>query len=380
MPLTALQPELFMERDNRPLAAPGEVNRRSMPIEQLARMAVLALLLLACWAVLSPFSSAILFAMVVAISTWPAYRWLLGVLRGRKTIASLLACIGVALLVIVPVTLLIRSLQDGAEWLLTLLSGWDTQAGFQLPGWIQRLPVLGSAIDKWWRGVGGNGGSVLLGQLIDPARRLALASGKAFGSGLAQTALAAVLLFFMYRDGEILSARLIVVADHLGGRYARTLLATAQRTVVGVMLSIVGTALAQAAVATIGFTIAGVPNALLLGALTFVLSMAPIGPPIIWGGASFWLWEQGRWGMAIFMAIYGMLGISSVDNVIKPFLISRSSHLPFALTFMGVIGGALAFGVPGVFVGPVVLALAINLLTLTLFEPAAAEGVATEGR
>jgi predicted PurR-regulated permease PerM len=98
----------------------------------------------------------------------------------------------------------------------------------------------------------------------------------------------------------------------------------------------------------------------LLGALTFALSIVPVGPPLIWGGASIWLFEQAQTGWSLFMLVYGVAGISSIDNVLKPILISRSSRLPFAATLIGVIGGVIAFGVPGVFLGPILLALAIE--------------------
>jgi predicted PurR-regulated permease PerM len=126
---------------------------------------------------------------------------------------------------------------------------------------------------------------------------------------------------------------------------------------------VVGAALAQASVATFGFYIAGIPNPMLLGALTFALSIVPVGPPLIWSGAALWLFEQSQTGWAVFMVIYGIFVISTIDNLLKPLLISRYSSLPFVLTLIGVIGGVVAFGVTGVILGPVALALALELLT-----------------
>jgi predicted PurR-regulated permease PerM len=170
-----------------------------------------------------------------------------------------------------------------------------------------------------------------------------------------------VLLFHLLRDGERLAQQVAATVAKIGGRRGGELLETAQRTVVGVMVSVLGTSLAQALVAALGFSIASIPNPPLLAALTFVLSMAPVGPPIIWGGATLWLMSQDQPGWAAFMGLYGLLGISSVDNLLKPFLISRSSHLPFVLTLFGVIGGVFAFGVVGAFLGPTLLALAVDL-------------------
>ena len=112
----------------------------------------------------------------------------------------------------------------------------------------------------------------------------------------------------------------------------------------------------------LGFVVAGVPGALVLGTATFFLSMIPVGPPLVWGGATLWLFYQGRPGWAIFMVVWGLLVISSVDNVVKPYLISRTASLPILLIALGVFGGALAFGFVGIFLGPVLLALALALL------------------
>src|SRR5581483_6705593 len=158
-----------------------------------------------------------------------------------------------------------------------------------------------------------------------------VASGKALGAGLLQIVIAAVLLYFLYRDGERLGRRSRALAGLLGGGYARRLLDRARDTITAIMSGVIGAALAQATVAVIGFAIAGVPNPFLLGALTFGLSIVPIGPPIVWGGAALWLLEESRTGWAVFMALYGLLGISTIDNVLKPLVISRSSRLPFAV-------------------------------------------------
>ena len=120
----------------------------------------------------------------------------------------------------------------------------------------------------------------------------------------------------------------------------------------------------MAVVAVIGFMIAGVPAALLLGVGTFFLSLVPIGPPLMWGGATVWLIFQGETGWAIFMFLWGLLIISSTDNIVKPFLISRSSNLPLLLIVLGVFGGVIAFGFIGVFIGPPVLAVGLTLMQL----------------
>jgi predicted PurR-regulated permease PerM len=129
----------------------------------------------------------------------------------------------------------------------------------------------------------------------------------------------------------------------------------------GVVYGLIGTALAQAAVALVGFLIAGVPGATLLAALTFVLSLVPMGPVLLWGGAAIWLYAQDQTGWAVFMALYGIFVISSVDNFIKPILMSRAGNLSMLLVVLGVFGGAIAFGFIGLFVGPALLAVGWNI-------------------
>jgi predicted PurR-regulated permease PerM len=242
------------------------------------------------------------------------------------------------------------------------------------------LPVLGPTLHAYWLelATGPDSFGALLKQLAGPMREFAIASGRVLGIGLFQFVLAVLVLYLLYRDGDRLLAHVRSMAERIGGPFAFELLLKAERSVVGVMVSVIGAGLAQAMVATLGFAIAGVPQPFLLGTLTFVLSLVPWGPVVIWAGAAVWLFRGGEPGWALFMLLYGWLGISSVDNLLKPFLISRSSHLPFALTIMGVVGGVLVFGVMGLFLGPTLLALAINLAAHWL-ERARAEPPAGDG-
>ena len=141
----------------------------------------------------------------------------------------------------------------------------------------------------------------------------------------------------------------------------------------GVIYGILGTAIAQALVAGLGFWIAGVPGAVLLSVLTFFFAVIPFGPPMIWIPAALWLFAQDKPGFGIFLALWGLLGISSVDNFLRPYLISQGSKMPFILIFCGVIGGALAFGLVGVFLGPTLLAVAFRLIEEWSSQPAELE-------
>lgn len=337
-----------------------EVERQEQRFRQLTRVTLGLLLAAGCWLVVQPFVPAILFSLVIAVSTWPAYARLL-VRVGNRPLASAIACVTVALLAILPATLLLLSVRDGVVWGLQLIQGWKADGGHP-PQWLLQLPAIGPAVQAWWMDSFGSGWGALLEEFAEPARRAALASGQTLINGALQSCIGLVLLYFLYVHGDSLGERVGSLARRFGDSQGIELLHKARSTMVGVMTSVVGAGLAQATVASIGFSLAGVPNPLLLGALTFVLSMIPIGPPLLWGGASLWLFRQGEPGWGLFMAIYGLVCISLVDNVMMPLLISRSAHLPFALTLIGVIGGVIAFGVVGVFLGPILLALAATIV------------------
>jgi predicted PurR-regulated permease PerM len=193
----------------------------------------------------------------------------------------------------------------------------------------------------------------------------------AIGRGALEVVLSVFLTFFIFRDGAAVADRLTTGVGRIAGERGKHLLDVAGRTVRGVVYGILGTALVQGVMAAIGFVIAGVPGAALLGLLTFFLSPIPVGPPLVWIPAVIWLYTQGSTGWAIFMLIWGM-AVSSVDNIVKPWLISQGSNMPFIVVFFGVIGGALAFGVVGVFLGPTLLAVSYRIIEEWSMVPPAA--------
>jgi predicted PurR-regulated permease PerM len=151
------------------------------------------------------------------------------------------------------------------------------------------------------------------------------------------------------------------MAGRVSGARGGRLLDVAAATVRGVIYGILGTAAAQGLMAGVGFLIAGVPGATLLGLLTFFLSIVPMGPPLVWIPASIWLFQRGSPAWGVFMLIWGV-GVSSIDNVVKPWIISRGSKMPFLLIFLGALGGALVFGLIGVFIGPTLLAVVYRII------------------
>ena len=346
--------------------------------EQYARAVAIALLALGCLLVLWPFLPAMCFAAILCLSTWPAFTWLRSRLRGSATLAALLFALGMLVAIALPVALATQSIITHSPQVVEAMRGFIDNGPPDLPKWIVGLPFVGSYIDTYWHAVLENREELLslARRLADPAKKLLFAAGSATGEGLFQILIAIFMAFFFYRDGDRAAALIRKGFERLAGSdHGMALLGTATMTVKGVVYGLIGTAIAQAFVALVGFLIAGVPGAFLLAALTFILSLVPMGPVLIWGGAAAWLYSQGQPGWAIFMVIYGAAVISSVDNFVKPILMSRAGGLSMLLVVLGVFGGALSFGFIGLFVGPVLLALAWSLTTSWLGAYSAREAL-----
>ena len=344
-------------------------------LRQYAQLAAIVIVIVSVYLVLHPFVPAILFAAVVCSSSWPLYIRLHKLLWGNATLAALVMSFLMVVLVIGPCLLLAISLSDNVAALVETVKAALDGGAVAAPAWLSSVPLVGDLAAQHWQRVSTSGESLAVQSkgLLEPTRVFVVGVGKFVGNGLIQMTLAVFIGFFFFRDGHALMAAVRKFLDRLAGDLAVELLATTQNTVTGVVHGIFGTALAQALVAVVGFLIAGVPAAWLLGVGTFFLSLIPVGPPLLWGGASVWLLMHGETGWAIFMALWGLLVISTIDNVVKPYLISRASKLPLLMIVLGVFGGVVAFGFIGVFIGPPVLAVGLMLLQLWIDRPADAD-------
>ncbi len=407
----------------------AEPTRRFWRTEPLLGGLALLLLLGGCFLVLKPFMTALMWAIILAYSLHPLQRTFTRWFRGSRTLAACLVTLTVAVLFAGPVVLIGVSLAQDGKDLALATRNWFMEAPETPPAWVTRVPVVGDEIEGYWtafaedrnrwieqldqevknpprakiaRDVGdglvgqerplplrnGLGDEtaegereyesphivVLLGRFLSWARIWLLSAAKAVGQGVTQVLISAFLAFFLLRDAPELSERLAVAVERLAGNRGRHLIKVAGDTVRGVIYGILGTAIVQALVAGFGFWIAGVPAVVLLSVLTFFFAVLPFGPPLIWLPAAFWLFAQNRMGYGIFMLLWGVLAISSVDNFLRPYLISQGSKMPFVLIFCGVIGGALAFGLVGVFLGPTLLAVAFRLI-----DEWSAGGIGDEG-
>jgi predicted PurR-regulated permease PerM len=350
------------------------IGKTQKQIEALLLIALVGLLAVGSFVVLLPFLSALLWASILCFSTWPLFERLVSWLGGRRALAASLMCLAVAALLVAPFIIVGASLADNIANLSRLLQGALANTAPTPPQWLTSLPLVGDKLAELWLSATTNAESLLQQArgALPVVSKWALTHGLALGHGVIQLVLSVFVAFFVYRDGVSLAERLATGVSRLAGTRGEALLKLAGGTVKGVVYGILGTALAQGILAGIGFMIAGVPGALLLGLLTFFLSVVPMGPPLLWIPAAIWLYYQGHPGMAIFLGLWGALVVSSVDNFLKPYLISQGAAMPFILVLFGVLGGLAAFGFLGVFLGPTLLAVAYSLLRDWTLKPVSA--------
>lgn len=324
--------------------------------------------------VLLPFASALLWAAILAYATWPLQARLVRLLGGRVGLAAGLATAILAMALLLPLVLVGRQIADAVTLVIDAVRQLLEVGMPPPPEWLFDLPTFGPQLVDAWNRLAEDVRDLpgLVQPWLATIRDLAIRAGLALGSGLFELSLSLTAVFFFLRDGPGLVEQTRRAAERILGERTEHLLEVAGATIRGVVYGFVGTAVVQGAVATIGFAVTGLPGALVLGVLTFFTGLLPaIGPPLVWLPLAGWLLVQGRPEAGLFLVAYGFFVISGIDNLIRPWLISRESNLSFLLTFLGVIGGAMAFGFLGIFIGPVLLALGRAVLADWIRQPPA---------
>jgi len=332
---------------------------------RLAVLIALAGLGLGSILVIWPFLTSLAWAAILVTSTWGIFKRLDQLMGNRRLLTATLMTLLVTVVLLGPISAVALALSGNISDLnATIVANFQDGLPEQVLTWTQHIPVFSGAIENYLQQFVHDKArfKAELQTLVAPLHGFALASGRAALQGVIDMALSVFFTFFFFLHGSSLVSKLSVFAKRLSGERGDSLITVAGETVHGVIYGVLGTAMAQGVLAAIGFAIAGVPSSVLLGLITFFLSVVPVGPPLVWGGVAFWLFQQNETGWAIFVFVWGFLLVSTVDNIIKPFIISRGSRLPFVVVFLGVLGGVLAFGVIGAFLGPVLLAVTYQLV------------------
>jgi predicted PurR-regulated permease PerM len=343
--------------------------------ERTIALSLIAILAFACLQITAPFLRAFTWAIIMAVSTWPLFLRLRQKLGERKKLAATMVAITLALAFLLPGVLLVTSLTDSIQSVAALATDLTTLKLPDLPSWVTGLPVVGERIDSVWQSARTDMGMEKLRPYIITATQWLLAEGAQLGLTLLEFVLAIVFTGILYVTGDSITALVKQFATRVGGESSLNLLSVAVQTIRSVAFGVIGTALIQAVLSVVSFVIAGVPGIAVLGLFCFVVAMLQIGTGLVWIPIAVWLVYQDQKGWATFIVVSGLL-INIMDNFIKPYLISRQgAGIPTILIFIGVLGGLIAWGFLGIFLGATLLAIGYTVLRSWLDQ---APSVATD--
>lgn len=358
-------------------------SERTRQIEQISGNIALAVILGGAIVVILPFLTPLLWAVILAVATKPVFDALRQRLGGRTGLAATILTLTFFALVALPVAYLGAKFADEVPLIFANVRAFFENGLPDPPAIIQSIPLVGPWLDETWRSFAHDSSKIIRG--LKPyagkiGERL-LGVGAATGGALLQILVSLLILFFLYTSADELGPRLARASHRLGGERGAQLLVVAEKTMRSVVYGVLGAAVAQGVLATIGMGIAGVPHFLLLGAACMLLALIPLGLIfLILLPAAGWLFYADSPGWGAFLLAWTFLVVGQVDNIVRPIIISRGANLPFSITLLGVIGGLGSAGILGIFVGPTVLGVAYNLLTNWSEERAAATGAqAAEG-
>ena len=339
------------------------VPERDLTRTTLGVLFIGALIVAALW-VLRPFLAPTIWATMIVVSTWPLMLWFEARLWRRRSLAVLVMSLLILMLLVVPLMLAIGTIVRHAD---DIVAQAAMISGFQLPPpppWVASLPMIGEKAAQLWAQAADTGSVGLLSKLLPYADDIAkwfVAQAGSVGLVFVQFLLTVVLAAVMYSGGEGAAMAVRRFGRRLAGVQGDNAVILAGQAIRGVALGVGVTAVLQAGLGGIGLAIAGVPFSGLLTAVMLLLCIAQLGPGLVMFPAVAWLYWSGDTGWGTFLLIWSSV-VVTMDNFVRPVLIKRGADLPLLLIFGGVIGGLLAFGLIGIFVGPVVLAVAYTLV------------------
>jgi predicted PurR-regulated permease PerM len=332
-------------------------------LRALTRRAVLALflggLLLLSYRVLHFFLVPVAWAGILAFVTWPIYSRLVRAAPSMPNLTALAMTVALAAAFVAPVIWLIAVLRTEVWAAYIMLRDESLLGHLKLPQFVLDLPWLGEQLQSLLERLATDRESLrrqILLWLEPRLGEIGVLAGN-ITHVVANMGIGLLTVFFFYRDGAVLAHQAGRVLRRFVGRRAQSYVDAIGDTTKAVVYGIVLTALAQGTLAGLGYWVAGMRAPALLGGITALIALVPFGTPFVWGGAGLWLLATGHTVEGIGLLVWGALVVSSVDNLIRPLVISSATRIPFLLVMFGVIGGLIAFGPVGLFLGPVVLAV-----------------------
>lgn len=347
------------------LVAPGEVTRIMLLVISVGLLIAGSL-----W-ILLPFLGALTWATMIVVATWPILLKVQRTAGGRRWVAVIVMTLVALAMFVVPLLAAVSTLFDAAARSPAVLHDLVDRGLGPPPAWVASLPGVGERISEQWAALAAGGPEAIV-EALRPYARSAAASVLALTGGagamLLQVLLTIVIAAILYAGGETAARGVLAFANRIGGQRAEDTMQLAAKAVRSVALGVLLTALIQSALAGIGLWAAGIPYPGLFTAIAFVLAVAQLGPLFVLAPAVIWLYWSGHAGWGTALLIWS-LPVIALDNILRPILIRRGVELPMLLIIAGVIGGLIAFGVIGLFVGPVVLAASYTLIRAWIAEP-----------
>lgn len=328
---------------------------------RLLVVAALTALFLMVYKVIAGFVVPVAWAGILAYVSWPWYTALRQRLPGRDQLSAVLMTSLLSVVLVLPLIWVVLMMDAEISLLYRQISARLAQGPVTLPPWLHNLPVLGNTLETFINNISGDP-EVRNGQLKAWAEvGLQHLGGIAdlVGKNIAKMVFAIFTLFFFYRDGDELLAQIRRVLYRGFGERIEPYLGAMGNTTRAVVTGLGLTAMIQGVLAGLGYWVGGVPSPVFLGMITTIVALIPFGPLLGWGGVVLWLLGTGHLLAAAGLGIWGIVVVSWVDNFVRPMLISKTSQIPFLLVLFGVLGGLGAFGMIGLFLGPVILALAM---------------------
>jgi len=324
----------------------------------------ISLLIAATFWILSPFLTSILWATIVVVATWPLLLRLQGSLGGSRGLAVTIMTLAILLVVFVPLGLAVSTIVSNAQSVTTGIKSLETIALPPAPAWLAGIPLAGARIAEKWTSFAALDAEQRLAVLtpyVQSGLQWFAAKVGSVGTMVLQFLLTTIISAILMANGERVRDGILRFAQRLAGQQGRDATVLAGQTIRSVVLGVVLTAVIQSAIGGAGLFITGIPAAGLLAAVMFFLCLSQLGPLPVLLPAVGWLYWSGQAGWGTALLVVALIA-GAFDNVVRPLLIKRGADLPLILIFAGVLGGLLAFGIIGLFIGPVVLSVGYTLI------------------
>ncbi|WP_227609474.1 AI-2E family transporter [Acinetobacter sp. CS-2] len=355
----------------------NSVQRYAPTLQKVLLFGLFFVLMYLSFHVLKYFIVPVVWAAIIAYVTWPLYQSVLRMCGQRPTLSATVMILSVVLVLGLPIIFAIFMLQHEGRNLYYELQKQVFSGHLNVPDFIRQLPFIGKEISRTLREINQDPNSII--QSVSIWIQGHLNYGKAVlnevSKNLIKLCFAVMSLFFFYRDGHTILHQVSKALEMVIGPRIHHYIATISDTTRAVVYGVGLTAIAQSILAGISYFVADVPNPMVLTIITFLLALIPFGPPVAYTSVSLWLFSQGHTIEAIGVMVWGVCIVSTADNVIRPLVISGATQIPFLLIMFGVLGGLASFGMVGLFVGPVILAVLLAIWREWLHETNETEGL-----